>query len=62
MSKSKMSIKSYKEFYIVKYNNKSTYDLVNSHTGKLRVVKSEQAAKWRITRAVNLASKVQRLV
>lgn len=62
MSKSKMIVKSYKEFYIVKYNGKSTYDVVNPHNGKLRVVKSEQAAKWRITRAVNLADKVRRLV
>lgn len=58
----KMHVQTYKQFYIVKYTNKSTFDLVNTHTGKLRVVKSAQAAKWRITRAVNLASKVQRLV
>lgn len=62
MSKSTMSIKAYKEFFIVKYNNKNTYDVVNPHNGKMRVVKSEQAAKWRITRAVNLAKKVRRLV
>ena len=59
---SKLSVKSYKDFYIVKYNNKPTYDVVNPHNGKLRVVKSEQAAKWRITRAVNLANKVRKLV
>lgn len=62
MSKSKLSVKSYKEFYIVKYTDKVTYDVVNPHNGKLRVVKSEQAAKWRITRAVNLAEKVRKLV
>lgn len=59
---SKIHVQTYKQFYIVKYKNKATYDLVNMHTGKLRVVKSEQAAKWRITRAINLASKVHRLV
>lgn len=59
---SKLSVKTYKEFYIVKYKGKPTYDVVNPYNGKLRVVKSEQAAKWRITRAINLANKVRKLV
>ena len=60
--KSNMSVIAYKDFYIVDNRKINKIDLVNMHTGKIRVVKTVQAAKWRITRAVNLARKVQRLV
>lgn len=60
--KSTMTVTAYKEFYIVDNRKINKIDLVNMHTGKIRVVGSVQAAKWRITRAVNLAAKVQRLV
>ena len=59
---STMSVVTYKEFYIVENRKINKIDLVNMHTGKIRVVKTVQAAKWRITRAVNLANKVNRLV
>ena len=57
-----MNVITYKEFYIVNNRKINKVDLVNTHTGKMRVVKTVQAAKWRITRAVNLAKKVQKLV
>jgi hypothetical protein len=57
-----MNVITYKEFYIVDNHKSNKVDLVNTHTGKMRVVKTVQAAKWRITRAVNLAKKVQKLV
>jgi hypothetical protein len=60
--KSNMSVTTYKDFYIVENRKINKIDLVNMHTGKIRVVKTVQAAKWRITRAVSLARKVQRLV
>jgi hypothetical protein len=62
MKQSTMSVTTYKDFYIVDNRKINKIDLVNIHTGKIRVVKTVQAAKWRITRAVNLAKKVQRLV
>ena len=43
----------YKGFYIVTSKRK-TVDLVRPVDG-FKVVKSEQAAKWRITRALNIA-------
>lgn len=61
-NKSTMTVTTYKEFYIVDNRKINKIDLVNMHTGKIRVVKTIQSAKWRITRAVNLAAKVQRLV
>lgn len=61
-NKSTMSVITYKDFYIVDNHKINKIDLVNMHTGKIRVVKTVHAAKWRITRAVNLARKVQRLV
>lgn len=57
-----MKVITYKQFYIVDNSKINKVDLVNMHTGKIRVVKTVQAAKWRITRAVNLAKKVQKLV
>lgn len=57
-----MNIITYKDFYIVDNRNLNKIDLVNQHTGKIRVVKSVQAAKWRITRATKLANKVRKLV
>ena len=57
-----MNVITYKQFYIVNNSKINRVDLVNMHTGKIRVVKTVQAAKWRITRAVNLAKKVQKLV
>ncbi len=57
-----MNVITYKQFYIVDNPKIDKVDLVNMHTGKIRVVKTVQAAKWRITRAVNLAKKVQKLV
>jgi hypothetical protein len=57
-----MNVITYKQFYIVDNSKINKVDLVNMHTGKIRVVKTVQAAKWRITRAVNLAKKVQKLV
>ena len=58
-----MKLQTYKNFYIVQHTGKRpAVDIVNPHNGKMRVVKSEQAAKWRITRALNLANKVQKLV
>ena len=57
-----MNVITYKQFYIVDNSKINKVDLVNMHTGKIRVVKSVQSAKWRITRAVNLAKKVQKLV
>lgn len=57
-----MKVITYKQFYIVDNRKIDKVDLVNMHTGKIRVVKSVQAVKWRITRAVNLAKKVQKLV
>lgn len=57
-----MKVITYKQFYIVDNRKIDKVDLVNMHTGKIRVVKTVQAAKWRITRAVNLAKKVQKLV
>ena len=48
------TIKTYKGFMIVKNTKRPTVDLINP-VGKFRVVKSEQAAKWRITRALNVA-------
>ena len=62
MKQSTMSVTTYKDFYIVDNRKINKIDLVNMHTGKIRVVKTVQAAKWRITRAVNLAKKVQKLV
>jgi hypothetical protein len=61
-NKPTMSVITYKDFYIVDNRKINKIDLVNMHTGKIRVVKTVQSAKWRITRAVNLARKVQRLV
>ena len=57
-----MKVITYKQFYIVDNRKINKIDLVNMHTGKIRVVKTVQSAKWRITRAVNLAKKVQKLV
>lgn len=59
---SAMTVITYKDFYIVDNRNINKIDLVNQHTGKIRVVKSVQAAKWRITRATKLANKVRKLV
>ena len=39
-----------------------THYLVNPTTGTKRDVKSAQAAKWRVTRAINLANKAMDLV
>jgi hypothetical protein len=52
----KANIVQYKGFYIVTNPKRSQADLV-SPFGKFRVVKSSQAAKWRITRTLNLSSK-----
>ena len=62
INKPSMTVITYKDFYIVDNRKIDKVDLVNQHTGQIRVVKTVQAAKWRITRAVNLATKVQRLV
>lgn len=59
---SNMTVITYKDFYIVDNRKINKIDLVNQHTGKIRVVKSVQAAKWRITRATKLANKVRKLV
>lgn len=61
-NKPSMTVITYKDFYIVDNRKIDKVDLVNQHTGKIRVVKSVQAAKWRITRATKLANKVRKLV
>lgn len=62
MTMKTMTVITYKDFYIVDNRKINKVDLVNQHTGKIRVVKSVQAAKWRITRATKLANKVRKLV
>ena len=57
----RMTILKYREFYIVTRRN-GVVDLVNPHTEKARAVKSVFAAKWRVGRAQNLATKVRGLV
>ena len=39
-----------------------THYLINPTTGLKRVVKSEQAAKWRVSRAITLSNQAMRLV
>ena len=55
-----MQVIKYKEFLIVARGK--TVDLCNPYSDGWRVVKSVQAAKWRITRAQNLATRVRGLV
>ena len=57
----RMTILKYREFYIVTRRN-GVVDLVNPHTERARAVKSVFAAKWRVGRAQNLATKVRGLV
>lgn len=59
-----MKITTYKEFYIVQdvIPKRKGIDIVNKATGKSRRVASMQAAKWRITRATNLAIKCRSFV
>ena len=61
-NKPSMTVITYKDFYIEDNRKINKVDLVNQHTGKIRVVKSVQAAKCRITRATKLANKVRKLV
>ena len=56
-----MTIMTYRGFYIVKRNN-GTVDIVNPHNERWRVAKIVFAAKWRIGRANNLATKIRGLV
>jgi len=56
-----MTILKYRDFYIVTRRN-GVVDLVNPHTERARAVKSVFAAKWRVGRAQNLATKVRGLV
>lgn len=62
MKTSNLSVIPYKDFYIVNNRKINKVVLVNMHTGEIRVVKTIQSAKWRITRAVNLATKVNKQV
>lgn len=55
-----MQVLKYKDFLIVSHNDK--VDVLNPFNDKWRVVKTQQAAKWRITRALNLAKRVRGLV
>ena len=57
----RMTIFTYRGFYIVKRNN-GKVDIVNPHNERWRVAKSVFAAKWRIGRANNLATKIRGLV
>lgn len=56
-----MKLQSYRAFVIVEWKTKGV-ELINPHNEKVRKVKSVFAAKWRIGRAQNLASKIGRLV
>ncbi len=53
-----MKTTEYKQFIIVQHNNGKT-DIVNKLTGKWRVVKSNQAGKWRITNWHTKANKIK---
>lgn len=55
-----MQVLKYKNFLIVSHNDK--VDILNLYNDHWRVVKSTQAAKWRITRALRLAERVRGLV
>lgn len=55
-----MQVFKYKDFLIVSHNDK--VDVLNPFNDKWRVVKSTQAAKWRITRALRLAARARGLV
>jgi hypothetical protein len=55
-----MQVIKYKEFLIVARGK--TVDLCNPYSDGCRVVKSVRAAKWRISRAQNLAKHVRGLV
>ena len=55
-----MQVLKYKDFLIVSQGGK--VDILNPYNDKWRVVKTQQAAKWRITRALNLAKRVRGLV
>lgn len=55
-----MKVIQYKQFLIVAHGTK--VDILNPYNDKWRVVKSTQAAKWRITRALNLPKRVRALV
>jgi len=57
----RMTIMTYRGFYIVKRNS-GKVDIVNPHNERWRVAKSVFAAKWRIGRANNLATKIRGLV
>ena len=56
-----MKVTSYKDFLIVEWK-KYGIEVVHPVTERTRKVKSIFAAKWRIGRAQNLASKIGRLV
>ena len=55
-----MKVIKYKDFLIVARGK--TVDLCNPYSDGWRVVKSVHAAKWRISRAQNLAKRVRGLV
>ena len=60
LGETKVNVIKYKNFLIVSHNGK--VDILNPYNDHWRVVKSTQAAKWRITRALRLVERVRGLV